>query len=108
MNKATKIKDLESDKGTQALYKLDVPLKGHHYVMVSAVDLVDPLVHLMDSFMGKEAADCETLIFPANEDGEVMSWLDLDGISHVKDHSVALGKAGYDINTNPGSSPRAT
>ena len=93
MNKiATLVKPLDGYKGKAALYKLSEPLasswgleqdkKYEHVVVSSVVTYSGP----------------ETLIFGADESGDVYSFLELHGSSrgHM-DHEQALRDAGYEI-----------
>jgi len=77
-------KDLKGFKGTAHLYKCDPPLEKHTYVIVSGCDAM---------FSGPE-----TLIFPANAKGKVLSWGDLNGSFRGSiDHNQALENAGYEV-----------
>ncbi len=84
MKKTAKfIKNIHGMKGEAKLYKTEggeLP----EYVVVSAV---------VAMFSG-----AETLIFEANEDGEILNWSDLDG-SYRGDlnHEQALENAGYTV-----------
>lgn len=90
--KATKIKNLSSNghaipgmtaNHAKQLYRLDPPLDGHEYVVVSAATV-----------MGEP----ETYIFPSDADGNVTSWGELDGsFKGALDHQAALRGAGYDL-----------
>lgn len=89
------VKDVgEKFVGRAELYRLDPPIKINdwagnetgtaEYVIVSAV---------IAPFTGPE-----TYIFPANEEGEVVSWDELDGsFRGALDIPGALGNAGYTI-----------
>lgn len=89
------LKDLEGFTGSAALFKLSKPVTyGYEdeagktsYVVVSSTFV---------PFTGPE-----TYIFPADKDGEVLSWGELDGsfrgISDRDDHEEALNNAGYDV-----------
>lgn len=78
--------------GEQHLYRLDPPLREvtsdsmrgyHEYVVVSAVDV-----------FGRP----ETYIFPADSEGEITSWGELEGsFQGGWDHEQALRNAGYTI-----------
>jgi hypothetical protein len=96
MKTAKLLKDnLPSFRGHAALYKLDPPLvdkgwrdddpeKHHSYVIVSAVDAM---------FSGPE-----TYIFPANEDGQIQDYGELEGSYRGGfDHVTALEGAGYAV-----------
>ena len=71
-------------RGNASLYRLTPPLQKHKYVIVSAV--VAPY------------SGAETYIFPANKQGEVTDWGELEGSFRGSlDHLTALENAGYDI-----------
>lgn len=93
---ATFIKDLEGYPGKAKLYKVDPPMKYDepwdddgppaketNFVVVSAASkLVTP----------------ETYIFPADENGEIEDWGEMDGsFKGAFDHERALRNAGYGI-----------
>jgi len=94
MGTATLIrKNLPEFKGDARLYKLDPPMLGddrytieeeYEYVIVSAVlNLGFPP---------------ETYIFPADSDGGILDWGELDGsFKGALDHERALNGAGYQI-----------
>lgn len=91
--KATKIKDLNS---RQALYRLDPPLPYERYE-----DADDP-VQKKATFVVVSCANSmvapETYIFPADADGNVRSWGELDGsFRGGYDHEQALQGAGYEV-----------
>jgi hypothetical protein len=88
------VKNLKSWKGDAKLYKLLPPLveteydgktvETHEFVVVSAVNAM---------FSGPE-----TYIFPANEDGTVKNYGELEGSFHGElDHAEALRGAGYEV-----------
>lgn len=68
---ATKIRKLSSFNGDAALYRLD----DGTYVAVSAID----------TYSGPE-----TLVFPADEDGDVTDWGEIGGGRGYFDHERAL------------------
>jgi hypothetical protein len=72
----TKIRELTGFTGHAALYQLD----NGEYVVASAV--VAP-------FSGPE-----TLVFPADESGEVTSWGEIGGVRGALDHAAALATVG--------------
>lgn len=84
--KATKIRDLSVGNYVQscALYRLEPPLEEHELVVVSAA---------LVPYSGPE-----TYIFPADADGDIASFGELEG-SYRGDlsHAVALQGAGYTI-----------
>jgi hypothetical protein len=90
MAQAQFIKSIPDTPGhiTQHLYRLTPPMRNayterdHEFVVVSAS---------MVPFTGPE-----TYIFPANEEGHIIDWMEMDGsyqggLSHVE----ALSRAGY-------------
>lgn len=81
---ATLVKKLNGFHGEARLYRLSEPLDGNEHVAVSAV--VVP-------YSGPE-----TYIFPADSDGKVASWGELDGSFRGSlDHEEALHGAGYEV-----------
>lgn len=102
MNTATLVKEgLEGFRGEVNLYRLDPPLEGHEYVIVSAVELPD-LALSMDSLLnavgGYPIATEETYIFGSDSEGKVVDWSELPGsIKDTKDHAEALREAGYEV-----------
>ena len=88
METATFVKDLKGWLGIAKLYKLSksvefgIPLKETSFVIVSsAVSMV---------------TGPETFIFPANEEGKVISLRELKGSFRGNpDHKKALRRAGY-------------
>lgn len=80
---AKKIRVLEGH-GTKILWELCPPLEGFGLVITSAVDV---------PYSGPE-----TYVFPANEEGEIISWAELVGSYKGKlDHKLALYYAGYSV-----------
>jgi hypothetical protein len=84
MKTATHLKDLAGWTGRASLYRLSEPLDGHSHVIVSAA--VAP-------YSGPE-----TYIFPADADGKVENYCELDGSFRGElSHAKALENAGYEI-----------
>lgn len=92
---ATFVRLLPNWRGDARLYRLSRPVtfagsasRGEtNYVAVSAVDLPS-IIHL--------DAECETYIFPADADGEVLSWSELPGSTKgTIFHEVAIEEAGW-------------
>ncbi len=83
--KATLIKDnLPDFQGHAALYRMNPPHEGNEFVIASAANAL---------YSGPE-----TYLFPADADGRVIGWSELEGsyrggLSHAR----ALGRAGYSI-----------
>lgn len=81
--------------GTASLYRLDPPLEGSEYVVVSALASApsyDPKAP------GGVAIVGETLILPASPLGERLNGPELAGSQRgTTDHAVALLSAGYEV-----------
>ena len=101
MKTATEIKRLETHKGDARLYRLSEPHKdypswdsngeeegkAHDFVIVSAVVALQI-----------EGPGPETYIFPADENGEIVSWGEMPGsLKGTLSHAEALENAGYTI-----------
>ena len=84
MGTATYIKDSNDNmSGDARLYRLDPPHDGEDLVIVSGID---------------NGHRHETYIFPANEQGQVTDWLELEGSFQGSiDHDKALRGLGYEI-----------
>ncbi len=84
MKQAHYVKDLDGFKGEAKLFRMDPPLEGHKFVVASAVIAL---------FSGPE-----TYLFPADADGKVTDWIELEGsASGTQDHEEAIRNAGYKI-----------
>ena len=89
---ATFIRQLPGWRGDARLYRLSQPVRYTNsdattYVVVSAVVLPALL---------SQSGECETYIFPSDDKGEVLSWIQLRG--STKDtlfHEVAIEEAGW-------------
>lgn len=79
----------QGERGKMRFYRLDPPLQDEElgpveYVLVSAV--IAPL------------SGPETYIFPADRDGNIVSWGELEGSYRGGlDHDAALARAGYEV-----------
>lgn len=93
------IRDIGGFRGHASLYKLDPPfvsvdgldadqIEMHEYVIVSAVDLPSVL---------SSYHSCETYVFPANADGQIVDFGEIAGVKDVKDHQMALDEIEYRI-----------
>jgi len=84
MNTAKLIRVLMGFRGNAQLYEMNPPYEHHKYVVVSAADV---------PFSGPE-----TYIFPADEKGTVVDWMEMDGSYHGGlSHQQALENAGYQL-----------
>lgn len=105
------LKDLTGFRGHASLYQLVPPyvigdtldvdvVEVHEYVVVSSVDLnlasFGCSIEQVEQF-GSLFDDSETLIFPANEEGQITDYSELHGIKNIKDHEKALNELGYVI-----------
>ena len=112
---ATFVKEVNpTARGKQQLYRLDPPLAGFEYVVVSAIGpytppIVDPgikatiaLIGVIGNSLGAEFdygdVAQETFIFGADSDGVITEWRELPG-SYQGGHShiQALIRAGYTV-----------
>lgn len=84
MKTAKLIKDnLEGFNGHAAFYELSEPLDGIEKVIVSAVS---------------DSHGYETYIFPADNDGDISDWGELEGsMKGTVSHAEVLGAVGYTI-----------
>lgn len=94
MNTATKIRKMADWRGDAALYRVDPPMAGAEYVVVSAIDtglrFPDPIT--------PRAMQIETYIFAADETGEPSDYQELPGsLKGTLDHADALRAAGYEV-----------
>ena len=83
--KATLIKDnLPYFHGHAALYRMSPPHEGNEFVIASAANAL---------YTGPE-----TYLFPADADGLVISWNEIEGSYRGGlSHAIAMGRAGYRI-----------
>ena len=94
MSAATLIKRLPSWQGDAALYRMEPPLDGNDYVVVSAVDLA----LRFPTYGDPRPMQIETYIFAADESGEVEDYGELSGsLKGTLDHAEALRAAGYEV-----------
>lgn len=88
MKTATFIRNIETNIGEKKLFRWDPPMEKYdgseyEFIIVSAVN---------HSFA------LETFIFPANKDGEILSFGELDGSEGgIFDHNKVLQNAGYTV-----------
>ena len=83
--KAILVKDnLRHFTGHATLYRMEPPLDGCEFVIASATNAM---------FTGPE-----TYLFPADADGRVIGWNEIEGSYRGGlSHAIALGRAGYSI-----------
>jgi hypothetical protein len=94
MNIAHKIKSLDDFRGEAFLFRMEPPLEGYPYVVVSAIN--PKIMEGMGQF--KDLFQPETYIFGADPDGTVLDWHELPGsFQGAMDIPRALAQAGYEI-----------
>ena len=97
---ATKIRDIDNPGGRaiQALYRVTPPVSWSKYDEDSGEYVERTNDYVIASASNVMFSGPETLLFPATEDGEVASWLDLHGSFRGElDHEQALRNAGYEV-----------
>lgn len=95
MNIAHKIKSLDNFRGEAILFRMEPPLEGYPYVVVSAISPkpVEVLGEMVTVVLRPE-----TYIFGADSDGTVLDWHELPGsFQGAMDIPRALAGAGYEI-----------
>lgn len=92
MKTAQLLKDnLPGFNGHAALYKLTPPIRDRGYDEDDATLLVH---YVVASAVNSWAV--ETFLFPANEDGEITSWAELEGsMKGVTSHETVFENIGY-------------
>ena len=97
MKTATLIKNLgtSASGAKQSLYLVQPPMVGEGFTD----DEEKPLwTYVVVSSVDAFGTGDETYIFPANEKGEIVSWLELDGsMCGTLSHTEALANAGYTV-----------
>lgn len=74
--------NLPKFNGVANLYRCDPPMKGHDYIVVSAVKFFS----------------AETEIFPSDEFGRILDWVEMPGsYKGGCEHKQALRNAGYEV-----------
>lgn len=87
---ATFVRKLDHGTGEMRLYKLDPPMEDEY------VD--GPIEHVVVSATIAMFTGAETYIFPADAEGEITDWGELDGSYRGGlDHEAALSGAGYEV-----------
>ena len=91
MIKATFVKDIQNNRSSEKLYRLSEPVETDdgdttEYVVISA------LASAMDTGMP------ETYIFPADSDGNITGWGEMDGSYRGgTSHEKAIADAGWEL-----------
>ena len=96
MNTAKELKKLDDFTGDARLFQLSQPVEyGYDYKAKKYEKSTEFVVISAASAM---FSGPETYIFPANEEGEVVDWCELEGsFKGGLDHERALKNAGYEI-----------
>lgn len=96
MKIAQLIKDnLPGFNGHAALYKVTPPIRDEGYDEDDATFLIH---YVIASSISGGIFGAETYLFPANEDGEITSWVELEGSQKgVTFHETVLNDIGYTV-----------
>jgi len=98
MKKATKIKKMENFGGNAVLYRLNEPIDYPRFVFRGQKQTTEYVI--VSSVIAFDHGDYETFIFPSDENGEILSWTELEGSYRGGfDHEKALNNAGYSVDT---------
>lgn len=98
MKTATFIRTLSGFTGTAELYKLDPPMVETRYDSRYGTKIEASYEYVVVSAAFIPFSGPETYIFPANEHGDITSWLERDGsFKGDTDIPQALQNAGYEI-----------
>lgn len=95
------VKHLHDFHGDAALYRLEPPFLEHDWRTDHVEDDCRPGLCPAHEYVVVSAVDAmysgpETLVFPADSEGNVASWGDIGGGRGYKDHSIALLGMGYE------------
>lgn len=89
MKTARYIKNAEGFKGDAKIYELSEPVSYGDDALTS---------HVVVSAVNVFGLGDETYIFPCDENGEVLSWLELEGSRKgTLDHEYVLNNQGYEV-----------
>lgn len=95
---ATYIKDQNDFQGDARLYRVDPPMKGERFDDDTDKYETATHVYVIVSAVVAFGQGPETYIFPADAEGKVTNWGELDGsFKGGLDHARALQYAGYTI-----------
>ena len=101
MKTAKMIRDLSGPdwSGTVYLYQLSEPIEYTRFEEVDDdyVELELAAEFVISSGTNVMFSGPETLIFPADEDGEVTSWCEIGGSRGYIDPDRAIREAGYEV-----------
>ena len=96
--KATLIKNLTGFQGDARLYQVAPPIKYTDYNDAGEEEAHETS-HVVVSGANVPFTGPETYIFPSNEEGEIISWMELSGSFRGPiNHAKALRCAGYETN----------
>ena len=100
MKTATHVKTFTSSERPdfeQRLYRVDPPIRPYTFAEEPEADPTD---YVIVSAANVPFSGPETYIFPADENGEVIDWVELGGsFRGALDHEQALRNAGYTVIT---------
>lgn len=90
--------NLEGFHGVVHLYRLDPPMQVESYDYETDTSVLGVVPYVVVSAVNVPYSGPETYIFPADESGKVLSWLEMEGSYRGGlDHAEALKGAGYDV-----------
>lgn len=96
--KATLIKNLTGFRDDARLYQVTPPIKYTNYNDAGEEETHETS-HVVVSGANVPITGPETYIFPSNEEGEIISWMELSGSFRGPiNHAKALRCAGYETN----------
>ena len=95
----SKVRNLSNFRGEAALYKVSGNMDDGSivelHVVISAITL-DTFTKVLDLALTGNSSECETYIFPSNEEGDVLDWQELAGSTKgTLNHEVAIRNAGW-------------
>lgn len=96
MKKATKIEKMENFRGNAVLYRLNEPIEYPRFVFRGQKQTTEYVI--VSSVIAFDHEDYETFIFPSDENGQILDWVELEGSYRGGfDHEKALNNAGYSL-----------
>ncbi len=96
MNTATFVRDDNGFRGTAKLWHLSSPVHFDHEYEEGEFKPTRATEYVITSAVHAMCSGPETYIFPADRDGEVLSWGELDGSFRGDlDHNRAIEGMGY-------------
>lgn len=95
---AVLVESLSGFAGDARLYRVEPPVRYAHEYDADWNPVYADTAYVIVSAVTVEYSGPETYIFPANEEGKVVSWEELTGSYRGGlDHTEALRRAGYTV-----------